>query len=236
MVGHGLGHRYRWGRRTGRVPGRVLLVEILVASLLVGATLFVVIDRRIRPTLIEIAKARARGVAVKTINSVVREKVGRSMRYEDLYAVRTDSRGRAVLMQPNTQEINRVAAEVAEAIGAAFGSLPRQRIEIPLGQVLGSQLLAAMGPNLIVRVLPVGSVEANIFDRFEQAGINQTRHKLYLEIKAMIRVVVPLISVSVDVRTEVPVSESIILGEVPQVYFGMSDTSFSLFPGAYAQK
>lgn len=236
MVSHGSLGTYRWGRRTRKVPPMVLLREIAIALLLVSAALFAVIDRRLRPTVIELSTARARSLAVQAINDVVREKVGRSLRYEDLYAVRTDSRGRAVLMQPNTGEINRVAAEVAQGVGAALSKLPLQRIEIPLGQVLGSQLLAAAGPALVVRMLPVGTVEAKLYDRFEQAGINQTRHKLYLEVKSTVRVVVPLTTVAVDVRSEVPVSESIILGEVPQVYFGMSDTSFRMFPGAYSQE
>ncbi|MDI6871994.1 MAG: sporulation protein YunB [Bacillota bacterium] len=227
---------YRWGRHTRTVPVHVVLFELLLALVLVGGTAFVVVDRRLRPTLTELAQARARALAVRIINQVVREKVGRSMRYEDLYAVRTDSRGKVVLMQPNTGEVNRVAAEVTESIQNAFRQLPLQRLGIPLGQVLGSQLLASVGPTLVVRVLPVGTVETNIFDRFEQAGINQTRHKLYVGVKATIRVVVPFLSTAVDVRTEVPISESIILGEVPQVYFGLSDSSFSLFPSAYSQK
>lgn len=218
------------------MPWQAMVLQFLLALLLVSGTAFVVVDQRIRPTLLEISTARARALAVQTINRVVREKVGRNMRYEDLYAVRTDSRGKVVLMQPNTGEINRVAAEVADGIQRAFQHLSLENIGIPLGQIFGSQLLAAVGPNVVVRVLPVGTVEANLFDRFEEAGINQTRHKLYVAVKATVRVVVPFLSASVDVRSEVPVSESIILGEVPQVYFGMSDTSFSMFPGAYQQK
>lgn len=218
------------------MPVPVVLLQFLMALVLVGGTAFVVIDRRIRPTLIELSKARARALAVRTINQVVRDKAGRGLHYEDLYAVRTDSRGKVVLMQPNTGEINRVAAEMTEGIQESFRRLPLERIGIPLGQVLGSQLLAAVGPTLTVRVLPIGTVEANLLDRFEQAGINQTRHTLYVEVRATVKVVVPFLAAEAEVRTEVPVSESIILGEVPQVYFGMSDTSFNLSPGAYSQK
>lgn len=228
--------RYRWGRRTRVVPVPVVLLEFLISLLLVSATLFIVIDRRIRPTLVELAGARARALAVRSINKVVHEKLGRGMRYEDLYAVRTDSRGKVVLMQPNTGEINRVAAEVAEGIQETFRRFPLERLDIPLGQVLGSQLLATVGPLIPVRVLPVGTVETNLYDRFEQAGINQTRHTLYIDVQTTVKVVVPLISATVRVRSALPISESIILGEVPQFYFGASDTSFSLLPGASSQK
>ncbi|MGE5554162.1 MAG: sporulation protein YunB [Betaproteobacteria bacterium] len=227
---------YRWGSHTRAIPLRFVLLEVLLALLVVGGTLFVVVERRLRPTLAELSKARARALAVGTIQKAIREKVAYGLRYEDLYGVRTDSRGKVVLMQPNTGEVNRVAAELADHVQNALRRLPLERIGIPLGQAFGSQLLATVGPTLWVRVLPVGTVETNLFDRFEQAGINQTRHKLYIEVKATMRVVVPFLDASVDVRTEVPLSESIILGEVPQVYFGLSDSSFSLFPNAYRQK
>jgi sporulation protein YunB len=227
---------YRWGRRTRTTPLAQVWLEILLAVLLVAGTGFVVVDRRLRPTLVEFAVARARALAVQTIHGVVREKVGRNMRYEDLYAVRTDSQGKVVLMQPNTGEINRVAAEVADGIQLALRRLPLERIPIPLGQVLGTQLLAAAGPTVVARVIPVGTVEANLRDRFEEAGINQTRHRLYIEVQTNVKVVVPFINTSINLRTEVPLSESIIVGEVPQVYFGLSDSSFSLFPNADSPK
>jgi hypothetical protein len=57
-----------------------------------------------------------------------------------------------------------------------------------------------------------------VIDRFEHEGINQTRHRIYLEITGQIRIVVPLISSNVKVVAEVPITDATVLGEVPQVY------------------
>jgi sporulation protein YunB len=200
------------------------------------ATVLFVVDNRLRPALRLLCESRARAVAVETINRVVREKIARTMRYEDLYAVRTDSRGKVVLMQPNTGELNRLSTEATVAIQNALGKLPAERISIPLGQIFGSELMGAMGPLIYIRVIPTGTVETRISDQFEQAGINQTRHMLYLQVAANIRVFVPFVSTSVNVRSEVPLAESIILGQVPQFYFGLSDKSFNSLPDAYSQK
>ncbi|MGE5508563.1 MAG: sporulation protein YunB [Chitinophagales bacterium] len=200
------------------------------------ATLLFVVDNRLRPALRQLCEARARAVAVETINRVVREKVARTMHYEDLYAVHTDSRGKVVLMQPNTGEINRLSTDATVAIQTALRQLPAERVSIPLGQVFGSELLGSVGPLIYIRVIPTGTVETRISDRFEQAGINQTRHLLYLQVATNIRVFVPFVSTSVDIKSEVPLAESIILGEVPQFYFGLSDKSFGALPGAYSQE
>ena len=43
-------------------------------------------------------------------------------------------------------------------------------------------MLAGRGPDIPIVIVPVGTVESRVYDVFEQAGINQTRHKIYLEI------------------------------------------------------
>ncbi len=74
----------------------------------------------------------------------------------------------------------------------------KDKIYLPLGQLLGSQLLAGRGPDVPIVIVPVGTVESRVYDVFEEAGINQTRHKIYLEVKTMVRVVVPLLRSHVE--------------------------------------
>ena len=53
-------------------------------------------------------------------------------------------------------------------------------------------------------------------EAFEEAGINQTRHRIFLEIAASIQIVQPLLSSTITVKTDVPLAETIIIGNVPQ--------------------
>ena len=174
----------------------------------------------VAPALHEIARARAIQIATQSINKAVREEVVPQIRYEDLITVKVDNRGRVVLMQPNTGDINRLASEATIAVQKELEKVSRARIHIPLGQLLGSQVMAGRGPDIPIEIIPAGAVESRVFDRFEQAGINQTRHKIYLEIKTRVRIVIPLTFANAEVRTEVPLAEAVIMGEVPQVYFG----------------
>ncbi len=64
----------------------------------------------------------------------------------------------------------------------------------------------------------MGTVQVQVVDKFEQAGINQTRHMVYLVATTQIRIVVPLVSKSVSVNTQVPVAEYVVVGEVPSTY------------------
>jgi len=181
---------------------------------------FLFADRQLRPTIQAKAEAHARVIATTSINQAIQEKVAKNIRYEDLISVKVDNRGRVVLMQPNTGEINRLASDATIAVQQLMKKIERNSIYIPLGQLLGSQILAGRGPDIPIAIVPVGTVESRVYDVFEQAGINQTRHKIYLVVQATVRIVVPLLQTNVQIKSEVPLTEAIIMGEVPQVYFG----------------
>lgn len=209
-----------WASRYGVFRARRSKSIIIFLGLIAVSILTViVIDRRLRPTLLQIAEMRAQVIATRAINQSISEKVAGGIRYEDLFSVKTDSRGKIVMLQQNTAEVNRLASQATMAVQETMHQISRERIDIPLGQILGSQLLATYGPIISVMVVPVGTVTTKVLDRFEQEGINQTRHRIYLEITGQIRIVVPLISSNVTVVSEVPITDATVLGEVPQVYF-----------------
>ncbi len=157
-------------------------------------------------------------IATRAINQAISDKIAGGIRYDDLFSIKTDSRGKIVMLQQNTAEVNRLASQATIAVQETLRQISHERIDIPLGQILGSQLLASYGPMITVMVVPLGAVSTRVIDRFEHEGINQTRHRIYLEITGQIRIVVPLISSNVKVVAEVPITDATVLGEVPQVY------------------
>ncbi|HHY47134.1 MAG TPA: sporulation protein YunB [Firmicutes bacterium] len=207
--------------RAKRLAARGLkLVALLALFTLVGLLVFIVVDRRLKPTLHQIAEVRARVLATEAINDAVNKKIAGTIKWEDLYALRPDSRGRVVLVQPNTGEISRLTSDVAIAVQENLKKVTEDTIKIPLGQALGSQILANIGPRIPIKIALVGNVRTNIVSKFEQAGINQIRHLIYVDVSSTIRVVVPLVTANIDVTNQVPLTEVIIMGEVPLVYFG----------------
>lgn len=194
--------------------GFIMLVAIPVFLFL----MLLIFEHNLKPTIREIAEAKARWAATEAVNKAVREKIANSVDYHELISVQKDSSGRIVLMQPNIVRINQLASDTTLAINEALKELANQKFYIPVGQVLGSQLLANYGPRITVSIYPVGTVKTNVFDRFEEAGINQTRHRLYLDIVSQVKVVVPLITSNVRVSEQVPITDTVIVGQVPSFY------------------
>jgi sporulation protein YunB len=183
--------------------------------ILVGG--FILFESDLRPTIKTIAEAEARWVATDAVNRAIRDKIA-NVDYNQLIMVQKDNQGQIVLMQPNIVRINQLASDITLSIQSALQGLVNEQFSIPVGQVLGSQLLANYGPRVKVSIYPIGTVRTSVFDKFEAAGINQTRHRIYLDIETQVQVVVPLVSSDVTVSTRVPITDTVIVGPVPTFY------------------
>lgn len=179
---------------------------------------FWVVESHLKPTLLTIAESRATLIATQTINNVINEKVSQAIDPQSMINVKVDHQGRVVLIQPNAMEFNKLAADTTIKVQDALKLIRAEKIHIPIGQVFGSQLLASWGPNIVVTIIPIGTVQVNVVDKFEQAGINQTRHLVYLMATTTVRIVIPLVSKAVSVNTQVPIAEYVVVGEVPNTY------------------
>lgn len=209
--------------------GRRRPIRKIFFLLLAAGLIFFLLElcNTVRLTVYQMAEVRAVQLATEVINNAVRAKMAeKDMRYQDLVEVHKDSSGKVVLIQANTVKLNQIAAETTLGAQAALIRLREESLYIPLGQVTGVYFLANLGPRIRVGVVPMGTVRAEVSDKFVQAGINQTRHSIYLNYDTDVRIVVPLGSGRAGVATQVPVAESIIVGEVPTTYVSLPEGLF----------
>ena len=78
-----------------------MLLALLVC-VLAGFLGFVFVEVRLKPTLLQLAEARARAVATTAVNTALSETSALEIKYEDLMDWKTDSQGNIVAVQPNT--------------------------------------------------------------------------------------------------------------------------------------
>lgn len=175
--------------------------------------------RAVRPLVAAVADIQAQAVAMDAVNRVVVEKVTRGVSYTDLVRYETDAQGNVTLLQTNTPLVNEIAARAVQALQAELQRMGRRTFYLPLGDFLQNPLVAGVGPGVPVRFVPVGAVTASVQNRFEAAGINQTRHVVALQLQARVRVVVPLVTREVTVTSDLPLAETVITGRVPQSYW-----------------
>lgn len=174
------------------------------------------IERQLTPNILAIAETQARIIATEAINKAVKEKITKNVQYKDLISIHKDTSGQITLIQINTVEINRLESETALEVIKVLREVTMNGITLPIGSATGSKILSNYGPMIRISLLPAGAAEVDTVEAFEEAGINQTRHRIVLEITANIQVVQPLLSSNITVKTNVPLVETIIIGNVPQ--------------------
>lgn len=193
---------------------------LLGIFLLISILSFYIVDLRIRPTLTKLAEAKARQIATRAINEAIRSNISPNIQYQNLIFLNFDKDGKVAFLQPNTGEINRISSEATLAVQNRLKDLPKQTVTIPVGQIMGIKMIANLGPELAIKVLPIGIVESSIEDRFDVAGINQIRHQIFVKVIAKIRMVIPFVHHQISITSKVPLVEAIVMGEVPNIYVG----------------
>lgn len=196
------------------LPLRYYIITVLI---LVSA-FFVVIDAALRPILEQIAAQQVHLAVVRLINEAVYDQLGNGVAYQQLINVSTDSEGRVTLMQPDTVKITRLVTSIARDLEEKISGLTREDIKVPLGLLSGSSLLADKGPNLTLALLPLGSVSVNIHDEFSEAGINQTKHTIMLDIVVEMGILMPFQTSFTEITDTLPIVESVIVGPIPDTY------------------
>ena len=75
-----------------------------------------------------------------------------------------------------------------------------------------------LGPNVSIKLVPIGTVSTKVDSTFNGAGINQTIHRLYFVVNSNIGMVLPGMTENFQTELEVLLCENIIVGEIPDVY------------------
>ena len=85
--------------------------------------------------------------------------------------------------------------------------------------MFGSRYFAGIGPKIHIRLLPSGNVITEFKNEFRSAGINQTIHRLYLEVECNINIITPYDSIGEKITNQVLMCESVIVGEIPGTFY-----------------
>lgn len=207
------------------------------ASIIVAITLIIVLicfsyfENNIKNIVYDLAKAQVRAMATNAFNNAVSEIFNEGTDYSNLISVVLDNEGKVTMIRADTVKMNMLASETALLAQEKISRLDESGVNIPLGSMFNSQLLSGRGPKIKIKIIPVGSVSTQFITEFQQAGINQTRHKIYLLGTTHVNIIIPTGTSVVEVNSFVPIAESIIIGEVPDSFVMVeNDDLLNLLP------
>lgn len=219
--------RLRYLRLTGRQRAGVWL-SLLALSLLAAALSLL---WHLKPVMTSMAMARVSNMVNRIVSAAVNEAVeSGEIDYGNFVIFDKDDTGHITALRSNVAEVNRMQGRIADEILLRLSEVSTSELKIPLGTLTGSALLAGRGPSLYVRMQAVGSANAVFRNQFTAAGINQTRHQIFLDVDVYMSILLPGMKTSTKVSNEIAVAETVIVGGVPDTY-----TYFSTTPDETAQ-
>ena len=191
------------------------LIIIFIFILVLFNSFIYAFDKTITPTVMSVADAEMRAKSIEIVNKAIIDEYSKQFNYDDIIHVEKDKNDNIVLLKADTLKMNKIACDVALTSQKELKSLGNVGIKVPLGYILKNNILSYMGPSIAIKMQPIGYIETKYISDFEQAGINQTRHKIYVQVKTKVRVIIPLKSNDIEINNEVPIAETIIVGKVP---------------------
>lgn len=213
--------RLRYLRFTGRQ--RVLIWLTIIFTLLLALTVAVVLH--MKPVVVDLATARTSNAVNRIVVAAVNDAVdsGR-IDYAQLVDFDKDAEGHVTALRSNMAAFNRLQASIADDILQRMAEVSSTDLAIPIGTLTGSPLLAGRGPCLRVRMQSVGTATARFDNQFSSAGINQTRHRIILDVDVHVSILLPGLTTYTKVSNEISVAETVIVGGVPETYTYFSTT------------
>ena len=205
-------------RQEGPLPVLLPVAAVLTALML----FFHFVNGRIWPVLEAAAASQATNLMTQAINAAVDDCLEQNgMTYADFITVEKDAAGKVTSLTGNTIQASRFRRLVTDAVIQRIGEMDADALGVPLGSLTGQALLSGVGPSVRVRVDSVGSVTADYSNSFTEAGVNQTLHRVCLNVEATVYLFLPGEILPVSVSSSICVAETVIVGETPDTYLNL---------------
>ncbi len=197
-----------------RLKRRKFLPFIVFFSLFLTIT-FIFLHIALSPVYFELAASGCKNHTSSLIYKCLSDMDGKD--FQGLTEISEDN-GNIKSISLNSGKANRIRSQVADRINSLFKDKNFATYKVPLGNLFNLPILSGRGPLITIRIVPLGSFEADILSEFSEAGINQTKHSVFIEAKAKIRLISPFSGTDHVISTKVPLTETVIVGDVPTLY------------------
>lgn len=203
--------RIRWYRRRirGRPSGkkRASLLIVLVIVLTHGF-LF-----RLRPSLADYAENEIQYRATKGMEQAVSNAMQeQSQAVSNLYTLES---GTASALVMNASAAEQIRTKAVQNTYEALNELEQRKLSVAIGTLIDPQYLAGIGPKLPFSAVGLGVASSSVQSEFIASGINQTKYSLVLHVSAEVQLHALWCSRTVVVANDYPLTETVIVGEVP---------------------
>ena len=199
---------------------RVLAFVLAFLILFLATSYF---QKTIKPMFRSLAVNNAKVIAVRTVERAIGgNQMIQQMDYTDLIKINKRADDTITSVTADTVKINQIRSQLAQDILDSLSQIDPSQVGVPVGSLFGGDLFAGMGHRIPVKISPFGYVNVDFESSFIAAGINQTKHEINLKVTTEVSVLLPTGVASTQVETTVPMTQTIIVGNIPDSYININ--------------
>lgn len=199
-----------------RKTKKKIWIKIVAFILIFGlffVSLYVSSSRILQDYAVKDYSATITGATYRAFDSVLSE----GYDFSSIIRVDKNSQGEIVLLSTDSYGVNKIASDISKRTQKILNEETDKGVEIPIGAFTGIRLLAGFGKKIRMKLLSVSFVKTEIVSNFSQAGINQTRHTLMLNLRCETAVLTHTGNKTVKNEISMLIYDNLIVGKVPSV-------------------
>ena len=193
----------------------VFITFLLMVVFIVGYTYY---NKVICDQIFKICGDYAYSCSSDCVNSAVLLSLNGNIEYDDFIKIEKNSNDEITLITTNSYKVNSLNRQVSNSTSVLLKEKLSKGVPIPSFAFSGISFLAGYGKIINLKTINTVSVVCDFLSTFKSVGINQTLHSLYIEVKSTIDIEVPFNNKREICITKILLSESVIVGKVPEIY------------------
>lgn len=198
---------------------RKKMVKVIFIFIIAFSTVKLILDA-VLPVFDTLCESKAKAIATVVSNDQA-TKVMRDHTYDELFTIEKDTEGNITMIRANVIPINEIISDVPNKIQEEINRKGKSNVEIALGTFTGFRLMAGRGPGVKITISTIGNVETDLRSEFVSQGINQTLHRVYLQVKCQVSILTPFHDLTQEITNQVLLAENVIVGHIPSTYYNL---------------
>ena len=219
----------------------LVCIVILICLILVCYSFINYYSNKVLPIMMTYAEAETKKLIILVINKAVTKQIN-NVDINNIFDVTYNKDGEVILVDFNSKRTSIALSTITSLVEFNLRAIEEGKIdmlelpantldsyntdllekgiivEVPLGVINGSVLLANLGPKVPVKLSLIGDVSSGFSTKVTEYGINNALIKLYIDVEVNARIIMPFVSDEISISSNIPIAMKVIQGKIPEYY------------------
>ena len=219
----------------------IFIIIIFIFVIILSFSFINYFSKKALPLFMIYAEAETKKLIILVINKAVTKQIN-NVDISDIFEITYNNEGEVILIDFNSKRTSIALSTITSLVELNIRAIEEGKIdmlelpdnsldafdkdllhkgvilEVPLGVLSNSTMIANLGPKIPVKLSLVGDVSSGFSTEVEEYGINNALIKLYIDVEVNARVIMPFISNDISIKSSIPIAMKVIQGKIPEYY------------------